>query len=350
VAAGTVFYSGKDFIKSQPRQAAFVNSVINDLSTQPGVTAVAAIDPLPFDPHRGGSSSFAIVGRPLGPNDPGPHSDIARATADYLKVMQIPLLAGRWISPEDRADTEPVVVIDERLAKKFWPNENPVGQQISGLNDNKPTLVIGVVANVRGKSLEEDTSDGMRYYAMMQAPNFATNFVARTAGDPNVLTPAIQRSIASADGTQTASDIQPLESLVSESLAGRRLIVDMLAAFAGLALVLAVVGIYGLISFITSQRTNEVGIRIAVGAQRFDVVRLVMGDALSWVAVGLAIGVVLSFVANTLLEKSFAGFGGGMFSSLGLAVLALFVVGIIAALLPALRAASIEPIQALRNE
>ena len=161
---------------------------------------------------------------------------------------------------------------------------------------------------------------------------------------------AIQRAVASADGAQTASDIQPLEFLVSDSLAGRRLIVDMLAAFAGLALVLAVVGIYGLISFVTNQRTNEVGIRMALGAQRLDVIRLVLTGALSWLAIGIGIGAVLSLMTNMLLRQSFAGFGSGILSSLALAVVSLLVVGIFAAFLPARRAASIEPVQALRSE
>jgi predicted permease len=350
VAAATVFYSGQDFIKSQPRQAAFVDSVLGNLAAQPGVTAVAAIDPLPFDPLQGGSSSFAIMGRPLAPNDPGPHSDIALATPGYLKVMQIPLLAGRWISAEDRADTQPVVVIDSRLAHKFWPNQSPVGEHISNFSDNKPTLIVGVVATIRSSSLESDPSDGVRYYAMGQAANNSTNFLVRTSGDAMAVAPATQRAIASADSAQTASDIQPLESLVSDSLAGRRLIVDMLAAFAALALLLAVVGIYGLISYVTNQRTVEVGVRMAVGAQRIDVILLVLKGALGWVFTGLAIGVILSFVANRLLRQSFAAFGTGVVTSLAMAVLALLIVGMVAALLPACRAASIEPIQALRNE
>ncbi|MGC1360531.1 MAG: ABC transporter permease [Silvibacterium sp.] len=351
VVAATVYYSGQDFSKSQPRQAAFVDSVVNDVAAQPGVSAAAAIDPLPFDPQQGGSSSFGIVGRPPGPNDPGPHSGVAYTTPDYLKVMQIQLLAGRWISIEDRAQTQPVVVIDSRLAKKYWPNQSPIGQHL--INDQqggKPVEIIGVVATIRGTSLENDPSDGLRYYAFSQGTNNETNFIARTNGDPMALQGAIQRAVASADGAQTASDIQLLESLVSDSLAGRRLIVDMLAAFAGLALVLAVVGIYGLISFVTNQRTNEVGIRMALGAQRLDVIWLVLTGALNWLAIGIGIGAVLSLMTNMLLRQSFAGFGSGILSSLALAVVSLLVVGIFAAFLPARRAASIEPVQALRSE
>jgi predicted permease len=347
VLDASVFYSGDSFKKDQSRQATFINSVIDNLASQPGVRAAAAIDPLPFDPNNGGSSSFQIVGRPLAPNDPGPHSNQSNATPDYLKVMQIPLLAGRWISAEDRANTEPVVVIDARLAHKFWPNQSPLGQHIS---DGKPTLIIGVVATIRNSSLEQDTSDGMRYYAYAQTNDFRTDFLVRTDGDPSALAPAMQRAITSADSTQTATDIQPLESLVSGSLAGRRLIVDMLAAFAGLALLLAIVGIYGLISYVTNQRTVEVGLRMAVGAQRTDVVLLVLKSALAWVAIGLGVGAILSIVADRLLRQSFASFGSGVVESLTLSVVSLLVVGVLAAFLPALRAASIQPIKALRNE
>ncbi|MBV8134524.1 MAG: ABC transporter permease, partial [Deltaproteobacteria bacterium] len=260
---------------------------------------------------------------------------------------QIPLLAGRWISTEDRANTEPVVVIDSRLAHKFWPNQNPIGQHIS---DGKPTLIIGVVATVRNNSLETDTSDGMRYYSYAQATDNRADFLVRTEGNPESLAPAMRRAVTAADSTQTVFEIQPLEAFVSDSLAGRQLIVDMLAAFAGLALLLAVVGIYGLISYVTTQRTVEMGVRMAVGAQRSDVILLVLRSAFVWVFIGLAIGTVLSLVANRLLRQSFAAFGSGVTESLALSVVSLLLVGLFAAFLPALRAASIQPVRALRNE
>lgn len=350
VLAAPVYYSGEDFKKTEQRQVNFIDGVVGTLSAQPGITAAAAVDPLPFDPNGGGSDSFTIVGRPTGPNDPGPHSQLSFATPDYLKVMQISLVAGRWISAEDRMDTEPVVVIDTRLAKKYWPGQSPIGQHFDGDSKTKPFVVVGVVATIRSSSLEEDTSDGMRYFPLAQHSGVSANFVIRTSGDPGGYAPAMQRAIQSADSAQTSHDIQPLDAMVSDSLAGRRLIVDMLAAFAGLALLLAVVGIYGLISYVTTQRTNEVGIRMALGAQRIDVVRLILSSALSWVAIGLGIGTALSLFANTLLRQSFAAFGSGIAVSLGASAIALMAVGMIAGFLPARRAASIEPVQALRNE
>ncbi len=156
--------------------------------------------------------------------------------------------------------------------------------------------------------------------------------------------------MASADSTQAAYDIQSLESLVSASLAGRRLIVDMLAAFAALALLLAIVGIYGLISYITTQRTSEVGIRMALGAQRIDILNLVLSSVFTWIVTGLIIGAALSFVTVAVLRNAFTAFGAGILPSLGAAIVALFTVGAVAAWLPARRACSIQPVEALRNE
>ena len=248
VLAGKVDYSGSDFKKSQPRQAAFIRSAVDQLSAQPGVVAAAAVAPMLFDPDDPESCSFAIAGRPLGPNDPGPHSQLTFTTPDYLKVMQIPLLAGRWITAADTADTEPVAVIDQRLARKYWPGQSPIGQHISFGCSGKRALVIGVVSTVRLNSLEQDTSDGMRYYAFAQGQDATATLVVRAAGDPGRMAASLRSAVASADSSQTVTFITSVQTLVDDSLAGRRLIVWMLAAFAALALLLAMVGIYGLIS------------------------------------------------------------------------------------------------------
>jgi ABC-type antimicrobial peptide transport system permease subunit len=242
------------------------------------------------------------------------------------------------------------VVIDARLAKRYWPNQNPIGQHISSGRAGHAALIIGIASTIRLSSLEEDSSDGMRYYASAQEEDALTNFLIRTNGDPNSLVPAMQRAVASADSAQAAYDIQTLESLVSASLAGRRLIVDMLAAFAALAMLLAIVGIYGLISYITIQRTGEVGIRMALGAQRIDILNLVLSSVFAWIVAGLGIGAVLSFVTVAVLRNAFTAFGAGILPSLGAAIVALFFVGAIAAWVPARRATSIQPIEALRNE
>jgi ABC-type antimicrobial peptide transport system permease subunit len=203
---------------------------------------------------------------------------------------------------------------------------------------------------VRLSSLEEDTSDGMRYFAFAQGTGFNADFLVRTQGDPNQMAPVMKRAVAAVDSSQAVSTLVPVETLVSDSLAGRQLIVRMLAVFGGLALLLAVVGIYGLISYVTAQRTNEVGVRMALGAQRSDVVQLILGHALLLVVVGLGIGAALSAAADAVLRRTFTDFGGGIFSSLTVAALTLLVVGVLAGLIPALRAASVDPVKALRME
>ena len=197
VVTAVVPFAGKDMAKSQTRQATFVGTVVNSLAAQPGVAAAAAVAPLPFDPTDGGSCSFSIVGRPQAPKDPGPHSQLTLATPDYLKVMQIPLLAGRWLEPGDVAGSEPVAVIDQRLAKEYWPGQNPIGQHISfqcGGNKN-PATIVGIVATVRLSSLEEDTSDGMRYYAFAQGTGYRADFLVRSAADPNAMGPLLKRAV-----------------------------------------------------------------------------------------------------------------------------------------------------------
>jgi predicted permease len=352
VMTALVAYAGEEFEKSQSRQASFVGGVVDRLAAQRGVRAAAAIEPLPFDPENIRSCSFAIAGRPAGPADPGPHSQLAFTTPGYLNVMRIPLVAGRWFTSMDNASSQPVAVIDERLARRYWANQSPIDQHISfGCGwPPQPALVIGVVKTIRISSLEEDTSDGMRYYPFAQGSDFMATFLVRTDGAPIAMASTLNEAVTLTNASQAVASVTSLETLVSDSLAGRRLIVWMLAAFAGLALMLAMIGIYGLISYLTAQRTQEVGIRMALGAQRSSVLRLILGGALTRVAIGLGIGVTLSFVAFLLLRHEFANIETGSFASFGAATIVLLLLGALAGSIPAARAASINPVQALRRE
>ncbi len=223
VVAGELFFSGEAYKNNPTRQAAFVDSVLENLAGQPGVKAVAAIDPLPFT-GRNGSSSFEIEGRPAAKNDPGPHSQISSGTENLLRVMQIPLLAGRWFSNGDRANAQPVVVVDARLAHRYWPNENPVGKHLRMSDKDAWSTVVGVVGNIRTTSLETDTSDGMRYYPWAQSGGREADFLVQASGGAERFTAAMRNAIASADATQTLSDVIRMDTLVSNSLAGRQLI------------------------------------------------------------------------------------------------------------------------------
>ena len=351
VVAAQTSFAGHDFLASQQRQASFVAGVVSSLANQPGITAAAAVSPLPFEPGALQSCSFSILGRPTITGDPGPHSQLAMATPGYLKVMGIPLAAGRWIGPDDLSSTHPVVVIDQRLAAKYWPGQNPIGQHISfNCNSGNTAEVIGVVSNIRTASLEADTSDGMRYYPFAQADNTEADFVVRTIASAAEMAPVLKRAVTEANSSQAVSEVVSLETLLSDSLAGRRLIVWLLAAFGWLALLLTVVGLYGLISYLTLKRTREVGIRIAMGAQRGDILRLVVGYALLPVGAGLVLGVAITAATVVTMRRVFPDIGQGAIPALALAAAAMLVVAVLAAALPARRAASVDPVDALRAE
>jgi len=264
--------------------------------------------------------------------------------------MHIPLLSGRWFTTEDRQNTEPVVVIDENLAHDYWPGQNPIGQHVRFGGLSKWRQVVGVVGHVRPSSLEEDTGKGIVYAAYAQNPVPIVNFVVRTNSDPYALTNTLKRSVALVDDSQTVFRIDTLSSLVQESLAGRRLIVWLLSMFGALALTLTVVGLYGLVSYTASQRTAEIGIRMALGAQRSQIVGMVLLGAARLMGAGLVIGVVLSFLARSLLMRLFADIGTTTLLAFALPITLLAIVGLLAALIPARRAASIDPMQALRAE
>ena len=348
VLSGTVNLGGAQYQNNKDRQSTFITAVTNQLAAQPGVQAASAVFPLPFSGATP-SASFAIEGRPNGPNDPGPHSYRAWVTPGYLRVMRIPLRTGRWFTSEDRRGTAPVVVIDENLARDYWPGQNAIGHYLR-FDGPAWSQVIGVVGHVRLSSLAEDTGKGIVYQAYAQSPVPMAAFVVRTDRDPYALRNTLQRSVATIDPTQTVFNIDTLHSLVQESLTGRRLIVWLLSGFAFLALTLAVIGIYGLISYTAAQRTTEIGIRMALGAERVQIVAMVLQSAAKLLAAGLFLGVVLSFLACSLLIRFFANLDAAILLSFSLPVVALATAGLLAALIPAIRAASIDPMQALRSE
>jgi predicted permease len=349
VLSGTVNLGGAQYQGNNEQQANFVTAVTDQLAAQPGVQAASAVFPLPFSGATP-SASFAIEGRPNRPSDPGPHSYRARATPAYLRVMRIPLQAGRWFTAEDRQGTAPVVVIDENLARDYWPGQNAIGHYLRFGRSSAWSQVVGIVGHVRLSSLAEDSGKGIVYEAYAQSPVPMANFVVRTDQDPYALRNMLRRSVAAIDATQTLFDIDTLHSLVQESLTGRRLVVWLLSGFAFLALALAIIGIYGLISYTAAQRTTEIGIRMALGAERVQIVVMVLQSAAKLLAAGLFLGIVLSVLARSLLIRLFANLDAAILLSFSLPIVALAVAGLLAALVPAMRAASIDPMQALRSE
>ncbi|HVO80630.1 MAG TPA: ABC transporter permease [Terriglobales bacterium] len=336
--------------KTDEQQAAFLTSAEEQLKNIPGVTSAALIDALPFTSNSA-MASFQIEGKTVPPNDPGPHGNIRRISSDYFKTLRIPVLRGRVFTPEDRLKTQPVAVIDETLARRYWPNEDPIGQHIS-FGDGSPKMtIVGLVAHAKSSSLEADTTEGFYYLPLAQSPAQAVGVVVRTDRlHPEGLAGPMQSAIRSVDANLPLYDFKTMEQRVDDSLLGRRFLLVLLTIFAGLALLLAALGLYGVITYTVRLRTRELGIRMALGAQPGDVLRLVLGKGARLAAIGLALGVFATFAVGRTLSSLL--FQVSLFNPVTLLLTALILSSTVlfASYLPARRAAKVDPVEALRYE
>jgi len=353
VLTGKVTLNATNYHDQNLKQANFVRDVTERLSAQPGVVAAAAVYPLPFASQMFPSGSFGIEERPpASPDDPGPHGDRRWATPGYLAAMQIPLLQGRWFGEEDRIGSPPVAVIDDMLARAYWPGRSAIGQHVRfGSSSNSPWVeIVGVIGHVRRDSLEVEENKGVIYRPMAQQPVDEAVFVVRTKMNPDAMRTPLAEAVRAVDSTEAVYEVETLGHFVGDSLAARHLLVWLLTMFGGLALLLAAIGIYGLLSFTASQRTTEIGIRMALGAQRWQVVSLMLRESLVLIGAGILVGLLLTFVAQRILIHSFAAMDSGLSLSLVVAAFSLLVAAAIASIVPARRSASVDPVIALRNE
>jgi putative ABC transport system permease protein len=326
-----------------------VGSVLERIRVLPGVLSVAGAGTLPFDPVP--DTDLELEGHAYEPGKE-PDAEILTATPDYFRTMGIPLLAGRGFTPQDIAGKPTVLVINQTMAQRFWPHESPLGKRVV-MKDWGPPLpgqIVGVVSDVKQDSLETDTQPAI-YYAFDQfSPGTLTTYlIVRTSPDVAGLAAAIREQVWSVDRDQPVNLVQ-MDQIVSGSLERRRFVLTLLGAFAALALLLAMVGIYGVIAHSVGQRTQEFGIRMALGAQQYQLLLMVLGQTVSTLAVGLTVGVAGALIATRLMGSLLFGIRPTdplTFSSMA-ALLA--AVALVASYIPARRAAKVDPVVALRNE
>jgi predicted permease len=332
---------------SPEKQVAFIDGVTKRLARSPGTVAAAAVIPLPFSGGEA-SASFSIVGRTTAPGDPGPHGNLGGITPDYFAVMGIPLLRGRTFTDRDRLGAELVTVIDSNLARQYWPNEDPIGQSIQ--TQAKTWRIVGIVNHVRRSSLSGDESKGMSYLPLKQFPVPFLYLAVKTRLDPAALANGLQAAVHDTDPAQPVHDIKTLSDLVSASLAPRRFVADILSFFAVVALALAALGLYGLISYSVAQQTPEIGIRMALGAEPRMVLAHVVGGGLRLTLYGAVIGVLAVIPMVRLLGSAIEGVSTFdpwiLIATIGL----LGAAALFACYIPALRATRIDPMEALRFE
>jgi len=338
--------------------ANFNDRLVERIHALPGVEAAALGLNIPFDNNEW-DSAFHITG--TAPNAPGkaPEAEINIVTPDYFRVMRMPLVRGRAFTTDDRANQPRSVIIDESLAQKYFPGQDPIGRQIDdNQSDEKnppPLKIVGVVARTRSEAAGEDNVERYHWpqmtFAAEQVPTRSNMLLVRVkSGDPLALVPAIKREVQALDPDQALGEISTMENNIAKSLGSRRMMMSLLGAFAGIALLLASVGLYGVMALTVTQRTRELGIRLALGAQRADVFRLVLSQGMLLVASGLMIGFLGTLGVGRGLKSVLYGVGGSDALALSFALFALAIVALIACWLPARRATRVDPIVALRAE
>jgi len=329
------------------QQIAFYRQVTERLATVPGVQSAAAVYPLPFS-GESASSSFAIEGRPLGPGDPGPHSDLQWVTPDYFSVMRIPVGAGRVFTSQDREGAPPVVVIDENLARQYWPNADPIGKRLR--REGAWRTIIGVVGHTDRSALVGETGKGVSYYPIFQTGIPSAYLVARTTVNPSTLATPIREVVRAVNPDLPVYDLLTEEERVAASLGPRRFGATLLSFFAGVALLMAAIGLYGIVSYSVTQRTQEFGIRMALGAEGRQVLTLVVKQGMRLVAYGALAGLIIAFALARLLSSQL--FAVGAFDPMVflLTAFALSAIAVVACYIPARRATRVDPMVALRYE
>jgi len=332
-----------------PSRLAFYRAVVERLSHLPGVTAAAAGYPMPFSGDAG-SASFSIEGRPSPPGDPGPHGDIGAVSAGYFETLKIPVRKGRAFTDMDRTDTQQVAVIDETLAKQYWPDQDPIGQHIRRGNSAPWATIVGVMGHVKTSDLSGDEIKGKYYFPLTQLPTPFTNFLVRTEADPARMAASIRETVRAVDPLQPVAQLRVLSDMVSSSLAPRRFVVTVLGVFAAMALLMAVIGLYGVISYAVTQRTQELGVRVALGAQTSEIMRLVLGQGMRLAGIGALIGLGVSMFLSSLLSRQL--YHVSAFDPLTLVLMAAVLVAaaLLASYIPARRATRVDPMVALRDE
>jgi putative ABC transport system permease protein len=330
---------------------AFYGQAIEQIKALPGVQSAGFTSILPLSGNNE-SGSFYIEHHDVPQGQQPPHGDRWRVTSGYMQTMDIPLIRGRYFSESDNADGQGVAIIDEMLAKKYWPNEDPIGQRIAFEGDRaQPRYreVVGVVGHVKHSGLEGE-SRAQYYVPVLQNQSSGLYLAVRTTNDPASLTPAVRGVFKNLDPDLPVYKVTTMERLVSDSMARQRFSVVLLGTFAGVALLLAAIGIYGVMAYSVSQRTSEIGIRMALGAQAYDVLKLVISQGMFLIGIGLAIGITVAVISTRLMSSLLFGVSATDPTIFVLISATLAGVALLACYIPARRATRVDPMMALRDE
>jgi predicted permease len=334
------------------KRIAFADAALARLRALPGVTAVGLTDVLPFTGNNS-SGSYKMPDIVLPAGAPSPHGQQRVVDPGYFKTMGMTLLRGRLFTDADTEGTQKVVVIDRVLADRYWPGQDPLGKRISrGGPDDNPTFwaIVGVVAPVKVQGLDEDVKKETLYYPFAQTTRTNLILVVKTAGDPTALSAAVREAVHSADPEQPVFDIKTMQQRMDEIAQSRKAPMVLLSLFSGVALLLAVLGVYGVLAFSVAQRTSEFGVRIALGAGPGDIAALVLRQGARLVLLGLGAGLGAYLALSSIVGKLLYGVAATDPATLAIAPVVLALAALAACLLPVRRAVRVNPLEALRAE
>ena len=337
--------------KEPQARVLFFEAALSRLASLPGVVAAGATTTMPFSGDWG-TGSFTVEGYQPPRGQPGPWGDLRLVTPGFLETLGVRLIKGRTIAPTDRADSQKVVVVDEECVRRFWPSTDPIGKRIAFGDEPKPEdwiTVVGVVEHTAHEGLDAERRVQLYFpYAVM--PSDSMSVAARTTGDPAAFVNAARAAIQSVDRDQPIADTRTMEQLMNETVGQRRLSMWLLTAFAGLAVLLASLGIYGVMSFDVTRRSQEIGVRMVLGAAQSAVLGLVLRQGLVLAAAGIALGLAGALALTRVIEAQLFGVGRTDPATFAAVAVTLAAVAAAAILVPALRATRVNPVEALRYE
>jgi putative ABC transport system permease protein len=336
-------------LSEEAQVRALTTELVKRVEALPGVEAAAFVGNLPLSGNYD-TSGFHIEERPLPNPADAPDAERYGVTTGYFRAMGIPLLRGRGFTEQDSAGAPLVTLINETAARRLWPNEDPLGKRIrlGGITSPLRTIV-GVVGDVSHYGLEKPV-DLQAYLPHAQWTNSFLQLMVRTQTDPAALVGPVRQAIRAQDPDQPADSFKTMRELISDSVAERRFTLILIAGFAAIALLMASIGIYGVVAYLVSQRTQEIGIRMALGAGRRDVLAMILKQGMRWAAIGLAIGLIAAFGLSRLLSGFLFGITPTDPLTFFVIALLLTMVALLACWIPARRAAKVDPMVALRQE
>jgi putative ABC transport system permease protein len=343
--SGTNYTNDADFTK-------FYNQVIEKVEAIPGVQDAGVINTLPL--YKGATSGFRVEGRPVTTPDKWPSVNYRVVSPDYFRAMGVSVLQGRAYTEHDDANAPLVMMVNQQLAREIFPGENPVGKRITfGSTDanGQPRWfeIVGVVANVRSLELREEPTAEL-YFSFQQDLWPAMSLVVRSSVEPGSLSASVRQAVNEVDRSVPVSDVKTMDHIVSESIMQPRFNLFLLGLFGAVAMVLSAAGIYGVTAYTVTQRTHELGIRIALGAQLGDVLKMILGQGMAVIGVGLVVGLAAAFALTRLLKSLLFGVGENDPLTFVAITAVLLLVALIACYIPARRATKVDPLVALRAD